>query len=310
MSDLYDQAAAFPRTLRGTLTPADRDTLLRRGLSDHMISWRAARTGLVRVTRDGYLLGRQVPDLLDRIRAAMLVLPPGAVFGFHTAAALHGFGVLRTGALHIVVPAGTPVPQRRGVTTHESVLPCEEIAHPLGIPCTPPARTAIDLARRVRRRDALPVLDAALRTGALRRDDLLVEVARHDRLRGVRQARELVLMADPRAECRQETQLRLVLRDAGLLGFEPQVEVCDEDGWLAFRIDLGDRKTMTGVEYDGASHLDRARASADRSRHNWLAARGWTLRYFTGADLYRHPRQLVRVVAEAQARRSRRSVRD
>lgn len=121
--------------------------------------------------------------------------------------------------------------------------------------------------------------------------------------------RELVELADPRAECRQESQLRLLLHDAGLRDFVPQVEVSDEYGFVACRIDLADVATKTGIEYDGASHIDRHRARADRSRHNWLAARGWEMRYFTDVDLYRRPDYLVRLATDAQ-RRSRRYAHD
>jgi very-short-patch-repair endonuclease len=230
----------------------------------------------------------------------MLVMPPDAVIGFNTAAALHGFGVLRSAKIHVVVPAGTPVPQRRGVTAHESVVPVAASTLVLGVPCTVPVRTAADLARTVRRNNALPVLDAGLRVGAFTRQELDVEMARHRRLRGVRQARELAALADPRAECRQESQLRLLLHDSGVRGFEPQVRVYDEGGWPVCRIDLGDENTQAGLEYDGITHYNRDRARADRRRHNWLAARGWTMRYFTDTDLYQRPHYLVQLAVNAQ----------
>lgn len=304
MNDLYDVAAAVPDSLRGRLSTAHREDLSRQGLTRSAIGWRAGRRGLMRVSRDAYLTGELQPDLLDRLRALLLVLPPTAVIGFHTAAALHGFGVLRSGAIHVVVPAGTAVPQRRGVVAHESVLPLGTPQHVLGIPCTRPARTAVDVARLVRRTDALPMLDAALRCGALTEDTLFSELARHRRLRGVRQVRELAVLADSRAECRQESQVRLLLHDAGVRGFVPQVTIRDSNGRPMCRLDLADETARAGLEYDGVSHYNRDRTRADRSRHNWLAAHGWAMRYFTDVDLYRRPEHLVRVAVAAQ-RRSR-----
>jgi hypothetical protein len=139
---------------------------------------------------------------IDRVRALFAALPDHCVAGYHTAAFLHGFGVIASETPHIVVPAGTPVPDLRGVKAHPAVLPYEPVMFG-GVPCLPAARCAIDLARSLRRSDALSVLDAALASAVVDADGLYIEVMRHDRLRGVRQARELVPLADPGAECRQ-----------------------------------------------------------------------------------------------------------
>ena len=101
-------------------------------------------------------------------------------------------------------------------------------------------------------------------------DDLLAEVAAHNALRGVRQARQLIPLADGRAECRQESQLRLILIDGGLPPPEPQIWVADRYGIPLYRLDLGYRERRIGIEYDGLSHLDRDRLRHDRERLNWL----------------------------------------
>lgn len=106
-------------------------------------------------------------------------------------------------------------------------------------------------------------------------------------------------IADGRSQCRQETHLRLILHDAGLREFEPQVPVYDADGLLRYRVDLADRRRRVAVEYDGSSHLDRQRLRDDRQRHNWLDSMGWRMRYFTDRDLYRRPDWIVTVVTAA-----------
>lgn len=143
------------------------------------------------------------------------------------------------------------------------------------------------------------MLDAALRSGACTRDDLLTELTRHDCLRGVRQARDLAGFADERAQCRQESQLRLILRDARLPVPQPQLPVYDEYGIERFVVDLGYQEERVGVEYDGRSHLDRLRLRADRRRHNWLEGEGWAMRYFTDEDLYRRSGLIVATVRTA-----------
>jgi very-short-patch-repair endonuclease len=228
--------------------------------------------------------------------AMLLRLPDRTVLGYHSAASMHGFGVLRSTAVHVIVPAGAFKPRIAGVVAHEAVLPVTDAVMVNGVPCAPAARCAVDLARSVRRMAALPVLDAALRVRACELGDLEAELSRHRRLRGVCQARQLTAIADGRSECRQESQLRLVLIDGRLPPPEPQVWVDDEDGMPWYRLDLAYRRRKIGLEYDGVSHLDRDRLRHDRCRMNWLAAQGWTLRFFTDADLYRRPAYIVSTV--------------
>jgi Protein of unknown function (DUF559) len=254
---------------------------------------RAGVRRLVRLHR-GIYLGQQ-PEGLDILRGLFLRLPEGVLLTMRSAAHLYGFGD-PSGAVHVLVPRGINRPRIEGVLTYEAVLPVPAPVRIAGIPCVPPARCAVDLVRHLPRLLALPVLDAALRCAACTEAELLAEVHRHAGLRRVRQARELVLLADPRAECVQESQLRLVLVDAGLPAPEPQVWVEDR-----YRIDLAYRHRRIGIEYDGRSHLDRARLATDRARMNWLDSRGWTMRYFTARDLYDRPGQLVATVRAALA---------
>jgi very-short-patch-repair endonuclease len=228
-----------------------------------------------------------------------LVVARGAVVGFHTAAALHGFGVVDSDSIHVVVPIGGPFPQRPGIVVHQSGLAVAPTALVAGIPCTAPARTAIDLARALPRPRALAVLDACLYCGSCGLDELMAEVALHRGRRGFRQALALVPRADGRSQCAQESHLRLVVHDAGLVMFEPQVQVPDQYGEPLFVIDLADRRLRVAAEYDGSSHLDRRRLRHDRRRHNYLSSRHWRMRYFTDEELYRRPESIPAILRAA-----------
>jgi hypothetical protein len=269
--------------------------LLAGGLSREAVRRQVGGGNLHRLSRGVY---GPSADLIDTLPAVFRRLPDAAVVGFHTGASLHGFGAVPTDKIHVVVPAGSVVPHIKGVVAHEAVLPVREPVESAGVPCAPPARCAIDLARTVRRLDALPLLDMALRVGSCHSDELRTELLAHARLRGVCQARQLVRLADPRPECRQESQLRLVLIDGGLPAPEPQVWVQDDLGIPIYRLDLGYRRRRIGIEYDGSSHLDRNNLRRDRSRMNWLSANGWRMRYFTDVDLYRRPQYIVATVAD------------
>jgi hypothetical protein len=279
-----------------------RNTYLHRDLVEHASRERLRRAvdsnAVARVTRGVYAsAGIRRPSMLQAMFAR---LPRGAVLGYDTAAAMYGFG-RRAGPddpVHVIVPAMVARPRIHGVACHEAVLPVLDPIMLDGVPCVPAARCAVDMARGATRFGAIALLDAALRTGACTPADLAEEVTRHEGLRGVRQARELIRIADPRPECAQESHLRLIIIDAGLPVPEPQAWVLDGSGRRAYRIDLAYRERKVGLEYDGRSHLTLDRLNADRSRMNWLSARGWVMRYFTARDVYRTPGL---VVAEVRA---------
>jgi hypothetical protein len=213
------------------------------GLSRERIRAHVVRGALQRPYHGLY--ARPPETLVDRALALARILPHYASIGHQTAAQLHGFGVLPDDRLHVVVPTGLPLPDIKGVVTHQAVLPFEP-ADLFGLPCLPAERCAIDLARAGRRGDALAVLDSALRCGAVDREMLAAEVSLHARLRGVCQARQLVPLADPRAECRQESQLRLLLLEAKLPAPEPQLWIRDDWGDPRYRLDLGWREQKSG----------------------------------------------------------------
>jgi very-short-patch-repair endonuclease len=297
--DLYERAARFPVALgmlprRRVVTNDDI-----RPDARHRVDRRVRRGAMHRPFRGTYLFGRSRLTLVERVRAALEVAPDGTVVGFHTAAMLQGFGVIESSDVHLVVPAGTLLPRRRGLIVHQSVVPILPVSR-FGLPCTPPALTAIDLARVLPRMDALPVLDAALFAKACRRADLIAQVDDLRGFKGTRQARELALLADERPECRQESQLRLILHDGGFTGFIPQHPV--DAGPTCYYLDLGDPALKVGVEYDGVTHADKARLGPDRARHNALADLDWRMRYATRDDIYFRQAKILASVAKAVQR--------
>jgi hypothetical protein len=273
------------------------------GISRRRIERVADGGGVVHLSRGVY--GNGPGGAIQEIRAVLARMPAGTVLGFETAAIMYGLGSAlgrRSGiddGVHVIVPPGLARPRIRGVVCHEAAAPVRSAVLIGGIPCAPPERCAIDLARTLRRFDALAVLDGMLRITACTSADLHAELARHAGLRGVISARELVGIADGRAECPQESHLRLILIDAHLPVPEPQVWVRDSTGRPVYRIDLGYSEQKVGLEYDGRSHLTTARLGADRSRMNWLSARGWTMRYFTARDVYGSPIVVVATVRAA-----------
>ena len=138
-----------------------------------------------------------------------------------------------------------------------------------------PAQRASEASCRCSRRDALAALDGFMRLHGITRREMEAELPRYFRRRGVVQLRQLVPLADPRAESPGESWTRLSIVDAGLPAPEPQHWV-NERGRPIFRVDLAYPRSRVVVEYDGREfHDSPERREHDRKRREWLKARGW-----------------------------------
>ena len=246
--------------------------------------WRQLlRTGLVRPVLTGVYVDNTLPDTLElRARAAHLVLPPHAVFCDRTAAWLLGIDVLRyreheiLPPLEVFVLRGRQRVERPEVTGGERDLSPDDIIELYGVRVTSPLRTALDLACKLGRYDAIAALDAFMRQYSLTTAQLWGELKRYRRRRGVVQARELVLKASPLAESPRESWVRLAIGDANLPLPVPQFWVT-EHGVAVFRLDFAYPKAKVAVEYDGELHHDQSEEQRDRDlrRREWLRDRGW-----------------------------------
>jgi very-short-patch-repair endonuclease len=166
----------------------------------------------------------------------------------------------------------------------ERDLTPQDITTVFGIPVTTPLRTALDLGCRLPRRDALAALDAFMRVYELSREELLREVPRYFRRRGVRQLRGLVALADPRSESPGESWTRLAINDENLPVPQLQWEI-RRDGRVLFRLDLAYPGLKICVEYDGEEYHDSIEARlADERRRTWLGQHGWIVIVVTKAD--------------------------
>jgi len=134
---------------------------------------------------------------------------------------------------------------------------------------TSPAWTAVEVARSLRRPRALATLDAALRSGTVKRPDLWRAAVEQEGRRGIVAVRDLIPLADGRAESPMESEARLAMIDGGLPTPELQFEVIDGNREIR-RLDFAWPEQLVAVEYDGvdwhsspeAMRRDRRRAAA------------------------------------------------
>jgi hypothetical protein len=247
---------------------------LERALSEHEI----------RRVLTGAYVRCDVPDNLQmRARAAALVLSPFSVVCDRTAAWLLGVDVLDYHELDVLPPLETYVLRGHTRTRRSEcsggtrdLLP-EDVFEMEGLIVTTPLRTALDLGGKLSRRQAIAALDAFMRVYGLTHEELSRGVVRYFRRRGVVQLRQLIPLADPRAESPGESWTRLAIIDAGLPTPTPQLWI-QVNGVPTYRLDLAYPRARVVVEYDGREfHEGDDQERADEARRDWLRQHGWTV---------------------------------
>lgn len=238
----------------------------------------------VRVVLRGVYARADLPDtLLSRAQAAALVTSPHMVLCDRTAAWLHGVDVLDYLELDVIPPVETWVlrghhrVERRTCRGGERDLEPRDYQRVHGVLVTTPLRTALDLGCRLRRRTAFATIEDFMRTCGVTRGQMIAELTRYFRRRGVIQLRALVPIADPRTESQGESWTRLEIIDHGLPAPTPQYVIL-HDGVELFRLDLAYPHARVCIEYDGREFHDGPEAKAyDERRREWLRQHGWTV---------------------------------
>lgn len=246
---------------------------------------RGQRRGEVRTIVRGVFVASAAPDTIDlRTRAITKVVRPHHVVTDRTAAWLHGVDA-HMYAEHDVVPlvetcalrwhAPTTVPGTDGRT--RDLRPIDVMTlH--GVQVTTPLRTALDLGCCLRRREAFGAMVALARLHGFTSDDLVRELGRYRRRRGVIQLRGLAGLVDPRIESQREAWVHLEIVEAGIPLPTPQFWI-EIDGVPTYRLDFAYPKARVCVEYDGveAHETSDEQRERDRIRRQWLRDHGWTV---------------------------------
>lgn len=161
---------------RGYVT---RRQLLAAGISAKAIDYRVSIGRLILVYRGVYAVGH-IPTLpQDRAFGALLACGPNAVLSHGSAASL--WGVFRRWDMPFEVTAPT-VRKRPGIRTHRATLVRADWCTQAGIRVTSAARTALDIAPRVREKTLTRAVNDLRRQNHLRLEqleDLLDRFPRH-----------------------------------------------------------------------------------------------------------------------------------
>jgi len=270
------------RPLINSGLPFRRDQTAEIGLARNALCL-AVRDGRLRRPLYGIYVDAQVPDARElRLDCLRLVLPPHGVVCLRSASWVWGVDAFAPDEQGLLTPEYA-VPHHRGRMRQPGVRPVElyfsddEVVELGGIRVTSPRRTAMDLARRLHRPMVLVALDAFTHQELVTIDELRSDLEPLYRFPGIKQARELIALTEPKTESPGETFLRLRLIDAGFPRPEPQIVILDGAGREVWRVDLGYRERRLGLEYDGrefhegveAQEHDEARRADLRRRFGW-----------------------------------------
>ena len=285
-----------------------RQQLLATGYSGDEIDRMAASGALVRVRRGLYARATGQPgspedEHVRRVRAVVAATRSDHVVSHVSAAVVRRLPVPTDalGRVHLTRERVGGGKRRGDVCLHTSPLPASDVATHVGLLVTTPARTFVDVARRLPVGWTVALGDQARRAG-MSVGELEQVLARTAGWPGVGRARRAAALLDPRSESVGESLSRVLLVEAGLTPTDLQLPVVGEDGDLVGRVDFAWPEHRTIGEFDGRVKYGRGGQDglrerdqrawedvvwAEKVREDLLRDLGWLVVRWTWDDLWR-----------------------
>lgn len=223
------------------------------------------------------------------------------VYSHTSAARLHGLYLWNVDELiHLLLPV-RPSNERLGKDVRGHTRPFTEadVVTVGGLRATSLERTVVDCAMMLNYRQALVLMDHALRLGA---DQPLMEAMATDLAgrRGIRNLRRALINADRRSESAGETLTRELVSRLNLPMPESQVEVNCRAG--RYRLDFAWKEKKVALEFDGKVKYFDYKPTAEvlfqeRQRENALTEDGWKFVRVKWKDLFREQEFKDRILA-------------
>lgn len=265
--------------------------------------------------RLGRPLGTAERAHLARALSYATRMPDFAFFSHVTAAVIWGLplpaSAVRSGAIHVAVPAPHRLPRGNGVRGHE-ILPGRDrfrVDEVSGLRVATPVVTWAMLGASLRDPyDLVAAGDGVVRDWRVpERLATLEELGAADksgRRVGIVALRAALPRVRSRSASRTETWTRLSLIDAGLP--EPELNYAiHRNGILLATVDLAYPQLKIAIEYEGEHHLlDPEQWARDIARYDALREMGWHVVRVTKAELFSRRHDLTSRVAAAISARS------
>jgi Transcriptional regulator, AbiEi antitoxin len=271
------------------------------GLSARGVSRRVTAGRLHRIHQGVYsLVPRQLLTREGHWMAAVLAGGPGAVLSHRSAAALLKLRAYGGTKVDVTVP-GRSCHQREGISLHRSTtLAPEDTVLVNNIPCTTVARTLLDLAEVVNRRQLERSFDQAEILGVFDLGAVNDQLARNPSRRGVATVRAVLAehyIGSTATQSELEEAFFALSRRAGLP--DPLVNEWVDlgDGEPAIWADFVWRPQRVIVETDGRPfHGTRQARERDTRRDQRAVLAGWKPIRTTWAQVMNRPRELERTL--------------
>ncbi len=269
------------------------------GIGTRGIGHRVAAGRLHRVHRGVYAVGHTLVTLKGRWMAAVLACGPDALLSHRSAAELWGLRESARANIDVTSPrrAGR---SRGGLDIHraDTLLP-QDATTVDGIPCTTVARTLLDLAEVVNRRQVERACDQADLERLLDATALDAVLSRAHGRRGSPVLRAILdehAIGQTVTRSEMEERFLAVCDRAGLPRPEVNVWIALPDGGHA-QADFLWRKHRLIVETDGrAAHGTHRAFEHDRRRDQRLVLAGWRVIRVTWRQLTRESEELARIL--------------
>ena len=275
------------------------------GLGKTAVGERVKAGRFYRVHRGVYAVGHDRLTRYGRTMAAVLAYGPHAIASHRTAGGLQGLREDNSPKTDISLPLPS-ARSRAGIHAHASpTLRPQDITKRHGIPCTTVARTLLDLADVVPRRQLERALEQAEIMRVFDLDELHDVLAHANGRQGAGVLRDLLgeLDDEPGLTANElEDRFLELCRAAGL----PQPAVnrwIEIDDAPAIRADFAWTAQRLIVETDGwGSHGTRHGFESDRRRDQRARLAGWETVRFTPRQVLRGPDWVVATTAALLAR--------
>lgn len=204
---------------------------------------------------------------------------------------------------HLTLPRGRRVAarHRRQAHLHWQDRPPPAVVDSRGVRLADPLEALVGCLKTEPFPAALAVADSALRSGRVRREELVDAVARSSRT-GRTRALRVAHAADRRAANPFESCLRAVCGEVRGLAARPQARIGP------YRVDLADPDLGIVIEADSRTwHAGPAEHDADVRRYTHLVRNRWIVVRFSHHDVMHDPAYVAEVLADvvAQAERTR-----
>jgi hypothetical protein len=278
------------------------DQLRQAGLSARAAQRRAANGQLHRVYQSVYSL--VPPELLSgagHFMAAVLACGDGAVLSHRSAADLHDLRPTARANIDVTVP-GHRNCHIAGIEVHRSkTLTAADITTVHNIPCTTIARTQLDIADVLRRRQVERAIEQAQTLEVFDLRALEDQLSRNPTRRGAAVLAAILADLDdgaaPTESALEEGFLALV-RGAGLPTPRRQHHIVLDDGEPPIRADFAWPEHRLAVETDGRRYHTAPNAfERDRRRDQRLALTGWRVIRLTWRQVTQEQRRIATLLA-------------